>query len=291
MKKYVIIIIFLNSINMTGQTILDIQGHRGCRGLYPENSLIAFIHAMKLGVTTLEFDVVISKNKDIIVSHEPFMNHEISKQPNGDLILKDDEEKHNIYTLTYDQIKLYDTGTKYFEKFPHQVKIKCHKPRLEDVIIESTKLNPNILYNIEIKRKKKWDKIHHPPFQEFADIVISKLEELKVLDRTTVQCFDVETLQYLHKKYPNVKLVYLIYNENTLTENMKILGFTPHIYSPYFKLIKKEDVSYCRTNAIKLIPWTVNNFEDIRHQIDLGVDGIITDYPDRLIQILKSQKK
>lgn len=269
---------------------LDIQGHRGCRGLYPENTIVAFVHAMKLGVTTLEFDVVISKDNKVIVSHEPFMNHEICKQPNGTPILKNKEEGHNIYQLTYDEIKAYDSGTTYFEKFPHQVKIKTHKPSLQDVISETSRIDASILYNIEIKRKTKWDNIHHPDFKTFADLVIKELSSMDVLKRTTVQCFDIETLRYINNEYPEVKLVYLVANENSIQKNMDLLGFKPFVYSPYFKMIDKYDVDFCKKSSIKLIPWTVNDFDDLRAQIELGVDGIITDYPDRLLQMVKSLK-
>ncbi len=270
---------------------IDIQGHRGCRGLYPENTIVGFIHAMKLGVNTLEFDVVISKDMHVIVSHEPFMNHEIVKQPDGQPISKSDEENHNIFKLTYEQIKKYDSGTTYFEKFPHQVKIITHKPSLEDVIKKTSEIDSSILYNIEIKRRKKWDNIHHPSYTEFADLVINKLTDLNVLERTTVQCFDIETLQYLHNKYPDVKLVYLVLNINNIIKNLELLGFKPYVYSPHFLMINHAVVSYCKQNSIKLIPWTVNDFKDLQDQIKLGVDGIITDYPDRLIQMMKTVKK
>jgi glycerophosphoryl diester phosphodiesterase len=278
---------------MSSQNIktLDIQGHRGCRGLYPENTIVAFIHAMKIGVNTLEFDVVISKDKQVIVSHEPFMNHEICKQPDGKPIDKSEEENHNIFGLTYEQIKKYDSGTTYFEKFPHQVKIRTHKPSLEDVIEKTSKIDSTILYNIEIKRQPKWDNIHHPFYKVFADLVIKKLTDLNVLERTTVQCFDIETLQYINDKYPQVRLVYLVANKNDIAKNLELLGFKPFVYSPYFKMIDRKDVSYCKHNSIKLIPWTVNDYQDLKDQIKLGVDGIITDYPDRLIQIVKAIKK
>lgn len=292
MRIFIIILMFfMIKVNPLDSQSLDIQGHRGCRGLYPENTIVAFVHAMKLGVHTLEFDVVISKDKEVIVSHEPFMNHEICTQPNGRPILKENEESHNIYELTYDEIKTYDSGTTYFDKFPHQVKIRTHKPSLHDVILKTSEIDSSILYNIEIKRKIEWDSTHHPEYQEFADLVINKLNELNVLNRTTVQCFDIETLKYIDSKYPDVRLVYLVANRNTIDQNMELLGFNPYVYSPYFKMISSKDVEFCKVNNIKLIPWTVNDFKDLRDQIELGVDGIITDYPDRLLQMVKSIKK
>ncbi len=270
---------------------LDIQGHRGCRGLLPENTIPAFEHAIELGVNTLEFDVVISKDHQVIVSHEPFMSHEIATSPDGQEITKENQLEHNIYALDYEGIKTYDVGTKYVERFPDQKKIKVHKPSLKDVVHRAEFLAPEILYNIEIKRKKEWDLTHHPSYQTFADLVIKELEELGVMDRTTVQCFDVETLQYIHAEYPHVRLVYLIMNEDAPESNIEKLGFTPFVYSPYYLLVNKQLVDYCKVLDMQLIPWTVNEEVDMKKLIDIGVTGIITDYPDRLIKVAKEISK
>ena len=275
---------------------LDIQGHRGCRGLYPENSIPAFLHAIDLEVTTLEFDVVISKDNQVIVSHEPFMSHEICKTPDGNTYDSSDELKHNLYQLTYDEIKNYDCGSLFFEKFPDQKKLNTHKPSLKDVVEAVNEKLENIgrasiFYNIEIKRKEKWDNEFHPEFHEFADLVIDEIESLGIMDFTTVQCFDVPTLQYMHEKYPHVKLVYLVYNNNGIQKNLEILGFSPTVYSPYHGLIKAGTAEFCKERDILLIPWTVNEVEDMTNLIEKGVDGIITDYPDRLIELIKTSTK
>lgn len=271
---------------MNAQNI-DVQGHRGCRGLYPENTIPAFIHAIDLGVNTLECDVVISKDLKVIVSHEPFFNHEITTLPNGAFFTKKDEEEHNVFELDYAEIKLYDTGSKYFSKFPFQNKIKTYKPSLEDVVNEVNKRTTSINYNIEIKRRVEWDGIFHPDFKKFADLVVAEINVLGIMERTTVQCFDIQTLKYIHESYPKVRLVYLAANENSVEKNIELLGFMPFVYSPYFKMINNETVSYCKKNNLQLIPWTVNEEEDIKKQIEIGVDGIISDYPDRIIDLLK----
>jgi glycerophosphoryl diester phosphodiesterase len=274
---------------------LDIQGHRGCRGLYPENSIPAFLHAIDLGVTTLECDAVISKDHKVILSHEPFMSHEICVTPAGDSIIPATEHSHNIYALNYEQIKDYDCGSAFVTRFPNQKKLPTHKPSLEDVVKHVNQaLSENgldfIYYNLEIKRKKEWDFTHHPDYQTFADIVIEQVNKLGIMPYTTIQCFDIETLQYIHKKYPRVKLVYLIENDYTPEANMDVLGFIPEVYSPYYKLVDTHLVDFCASKKMKLIPWTVNDAEDIKHMINLEVDGIISDYPDRLINIYRELK-
>jgi len=169
--------------------------------------------------------------------------------------------------------------------------MKTHKPSLADVVAAvNEKLSDlgksSINYNIEIKRKIEWDHSHHPPFQEFADILIREIYALGIADVSTVQCFDIETLKYLHRKYPDVTLVLLIANQHTPQANIADLGFVPEVYSPYFKLVDAALVSYCRKHSMKLIPWTVNENSEIEKMVTLGVDGIISDYPDRVIKIV-----
>ena len=293
--KYFFVIIFI-TISVMGTSQIDIQGHRGCRGLFPENSIPAFLHAIDLGVNTLEFDVVISKDKKVIVSHEPFMSHEICKTPEGSTFDVSEEPSHNLFALSYDEIKSYDCGSLYFEKFPEQKKLRTHKPSLSDVVsavrekLDSKGLK-TINYNIEIKRKEKWDNTFHPSFKEFADLVIAEIEALGIMPTTTVQCFDIPTLQYMHKKYPHVRLVYLIYNSDGIAGNLEKLGFDPAVYSPYHGLVKTGTAEYCNKKGIQLIPWTVNEVEEMKNMIEKGVHGIITDYPDRLIELLKAETK
>ncbi|MEP2025850.1 glycerophosphodiester phosphodiesterase family protein, partial [Reichenbachiella sp.] len=135
---------------------LDVQGHRGARGLLPENTVPAFIKAVELGVTTLELDLAVTKNHELLVSHDPFMSHKFSTSPDGSPIEKEDELNHNIYQMTYEEIKAYDVGSRFEKQFPNQEKMAIHKPLLKEVIdavnkyIKDKNLPP-VRYNIEIK--------------------------------------------------------------------------------------------------------------------------------------------
>ncbi len=279
-----------NSLSNKNEMI-DIQGHRGCRGLFPENTIPAFKHALDLGVHTLELDVVATKEGIVYVSHEPFFNHEIATAPNDVEITKENEKSHNMYLLSATEIETYDVGIKPVVRFPNQKKMAVTKPKLYQMVKEIEaygKLNDldPILYNIEIKREPQNDDVFHPKMEVFADLVIDELKELNILDRTTVQCFDVPTLQYIHKKHNNVALVYLVMDMNGHEKNIDSLGFSPAVYSPYYKLVDEKMITYAKANEVKIIPWTVNEKVDMKKLIDLGVDGIISDYPDRLIQIV-----
>lgn len=271
---------------------LDVQGHRGCRGLLPENSIPAFKKAIDLGVTTLELDLVISKDGEVIISHEPFFSHEITKDPEGNLIAEAVEKRHNIYQLTYEEIKSYDVGSKGNPRFPDQELFSVYKPSFRDMVktievyVEDQRAKKPF-YNIEIKRQPKFDNQFHPDAKTFAGHVVDVVQELGIADRTFIQSFDIESLQQTQILNDKIKLVYLIENKNTITDNIKALGFEPDVYSPYFKLINQDVLDYCKKHKIKLIPWTVNEESDMKHMISIQVDGIITDYPDRLIDLTR----
>jgi len=297
---FIIICIHLQSCkadsSMANENNLDIQGHRGCRGLMPENTIAGFKKALDFGVNTLELDVGVSKDKKVIVSHEPFFNHEIATAPDGSLIDKKDELTHNMYELTVEELQKYDVGLRPHPRFPIQKKIPARKPTLAAMVetcesYAKLKNYPSPLYNIEIKRSPIGDNSYHPPMAEFADLVINTIDSLGIMERTTVQCFDIETLQYLHKTYTHTNLVYLIHNDDSFKDNIEKLGFNPSIYSPYFKLVDESLVKACQNKAIKLVPWTVNESEDVQRMIALGVDGIISDFPDMVIEINNANAK
>jgi len=278
----------------TNTVDLDIQGHRGCRGLYPENTIPGFLKALDLGVKTLEMDVVITKDSLVLLSHEPWFSHEIATDPTGELIPSDDERNHKIFELTYDQTKEYDVGLRKHERFPEQKKIAVQKPLLSDVIqaaeAHAKKTNrPQPFYNIETKITPTGDNVFHPEPGPFSDLLIDVLKKENVLDRSYVQSFDPRTLQYIKENYPQVKLVLLVENMEGVNDNLKNLGFTPEVYSPSYHLVNEDLVSFCMEKDMKLIPWTVNDKREMENLIRLGVDGLITDYPNRFNELKDNQ--
>lgn len=272
----------------------DHQGHRGCRGLLPENTISGFIKALDLGVQTLEMDCVISKDKKVVVSHEPFFNHEIATGPNGLEITKENDKSHNIYKMPYDSIVKYDVGLKFHPRFPEQKKIPAIKPLLSDVIKSSEKhaAERNLrlpFYNIEIKRHKDYDGIYHPEVREFAELVLEVVKKEGILERTTIQSFDVESLQVTRNMEPKVSTALLVENQNSFKSNLDLLGFKPTIYSCHYSLLDSMTVKILQDMQIKVIPWTANSPSSIESMLDFGVDGIISDYPDRVNKVLKTR--
>jgi len=274
---------------------LDVQGHRGCRGLFPENSIPAFLHALDLGVTTLELDLAISNDRKVVVSHEPYFNHIISRRPNGTDIPADDQKSHNLFFMDYEEIIKYDVGSKGHSGFPEQTKLKVYKPLLSEVIKRSdehARLANRSLpwYNIEIKSTEEGDGLFHPGVDEFADLVIEQVKLNKIETRVLIQSFDPRALEAVHIKAPELKLVFLIANELTIDENLNSLSFPPDVYSPYFKLIDAEKVQQLKAKNMQVVPWTVNEVPDIKKMMEIDVDGIISDYPDRVMAVLRDPK-
>jgi len=265
----------------------DKQGHRGCRGLMPENTIPAMLHALDLGVTTLEMDIVFTKDSVAILSHEPFYNHEITTKPDGSFMEEKEEKDYNIFNMSFAETKRYDVGLKPHPRFPQQQKVTAYKPSLTEVFDAvkkdmMTRRRPFPYYNIETKTKPATDNIYHPAPAAFVDLLMKVIKEKNMEEMVIIQSFDPRTLQYLHQHYPTIPTVLLIedYDHRTLEEQLKQLGFTPTVYSPDHSLITKELIEKCHQQNIKVIPWTVNTKERIDELKVMGVDGIISDYPN-----------
>ena len=265
----------------------DTEGHRGCRGLMPENTIPAMLKAIDLGVTTLETDAIITADKKVILSHEPFFNHEIATKPDGSFVTEAEEKGLNIYHMNYDEVKKFDVGLRPHPRYPKQQKLAAVKPLLGDMIdaVEQyCKDNKKSLphYNIETKSHAETDDLYHPKPAEFVELLIAVIKEKKIDDRIIIQSFDPRTLQYLHTHYPEYKTALLIEgsDKKTFALQLRDLGFIPSIYSPEHSLITPLLVKQCRDAGISLLPWTVNTIERIRELKQMGVNGVISDYPD-----------
>jgi Glycerophosphoryl diester phosphodiesterase len=265
----------------------DKEGHRGCRGLMPENTIPAMMKALELGVTTLEMDAVITKDKQVILSHEPFFSHEITTKPNGEYVTEEEEKSLNIYQMSFAETQQYDVGMKPHPRFPQQQKLRATKPLLREVIEDAeafTKLKgrPAVFYNIETKTQPATDNIYHPTPEEFVNQLMKVVNSKNIGPRVIIQSFDFRTLKVLHKRYPQIKTAALVEasDKRSFEDILLHLGFTPTIYSPAAELVTKELIHQCHRRNVKIIPWTVNDKNAIAELTKMGVDGIITDYPD-----------
>ena len=268
----------------------DKEGHRGCRGWMPENTIPAMLKAIDLGATTLEMDIVITKDNKVIISHEPWMEQDITTKPDGSFITTQSEAmQYNIYQMDYADVKTFDVGMKPHPRFPNQQKMKVVKPLLSDLIdsVENyvrSKNLPKVQYNIETKSLPAGDNKYHPMPAEFVELIMAVIKDKKIEDHVIIQSFDFRSLQYLHEKYPAIKTSMLIEDseEKDFEGQLKALGFTPTIYSPNQTMVDADLVKLCHEKGMKIIPWTVNEPKDIKKFKKMGVDGLISDFPDLL---------
>ena len=265
---------------------IDFQGHRGARGLYPENSLAGFEK-----VTTLELDLVVSSDRKLIISHEPWMSPSICTVDS--LLTHVNTKAYNLFAMTQDSIKGYDCGSKGNEQFPHQKTLVTHKPAFSELLDLMAIKNewPNL--NIETKSKPSGDNVFHPKPKEFAAIIATELEEAAkrypkadLYNKVTIQSFDYRTLRELRKLHLGIKLCLLTENETDPAAAMDRLGFPADIYSPNYQTVTPDIVNWCHFRRISIIPWTVNELEDMQRLLDMGVDGIISDYPNKFEELV-----
>lgn len=270
------------------QNQFDWQGHRGARGLVPENTLPSFLKALEFSkVHTLELDLAVSADKQIVVTHEPWMSAVICSKPDGTPVKKEEESQLLLYQMPYAEIAKYDCGKRGNQGFPDQVAMNIHKPLLQEVV-EGIKAyckrqnRPMPRFNIEIKSQADWDDKRTPAPAAFAQLVVKEIQRLKMGKYSYVQSFDPRVLQAVRAIDPKITIALLVGNPKGLDANLKELGFQPAIYSPHYGLVNAELVQKIHDLGMKVIPWTVNETTEMKKLIDMGVDGIITDYPNRI---------
>lgn len=256
----------------------------------PENTIPAFLTALDYNVKTLELDVVISADNRVIVSHDPFLSPVFCSDSLGNPIAAGSEMKWNIYQLRSDELTLFDCGSRPHPNFPAQEKISQSKPLLADVFeaVDEYADDKGVevpFYNIELKSNEESDHVFHPEPSVFCELVYEEIKGKLHFEKVTIQSFDFRILRYFHENYPDIKLSVLIENDRPASENLEELGFSPAVYSCYFKNLKKEEVDWLHTKGLEVVPWTVNEVPDMENLIKMGVDGIITDYPDRIEQV------
>ncbi|MEX0993936.1 MAG: glycerophosphodiester phosphodiesterase family protein, partial [Balneolaceae bacterium] len=284
---YLILMIFFAACAPKPESYeFDLQGHRGARGLMPENTIPGFLKAVDYGVDTIEFDIVVTNDRQLLISHDPWFNHNISTKPDGTPVLEKEEHYHNIFGMTYEETTEYDVGIRGNPDFPGQEPLAVQKPLMRDAIkaievyIEEQELKP-VKYNIETKSRPEWYGKFVPEPEEFARLLYEELSGLGLLDRVIIQSFDPNTLIAMRELAPEVTQAILVSRRGPLSELLNTLGYTPEIWSPHHQLISVSTIIDARDRDMKIIPWTINSITRMRQLLELGVDGIITDYPNR----------
>ena len=278
---------WIHNVNMSDY--VDVQAHRGGAGLMPENTLEAMKNALDMGVNTLELDLQISADGQVVVSHDAYFHSRYATRPDGTQVMKEDPKEY-IFTMPYSEVVKYDVGSRKSEVWPDKACFPAVKPLASDLIdfVENyTKekgLSP-VRYNIEIKSKAgNGESIWWPKYEDFVRECCLLLHSKHLGDRLVVQSFDVRALKYMNERYPEFILSYLVdAKEPDFDKYMAKLDFTPQWLSPHFSITDEALVQKCHEKGMKIVPWTVDNPEDIKRMIDLKVDAIISNYPDRVI--------
>lgn len=264
--------------------MFEIHGHRGCRGLIPQNTVAGVKRALELGVHAVEIDIVVTKDMELLVSHEPWMSAEYCLYPDGTRIDRKDRKNVNLFRMNYDEIVLFDCGSLAHAKFPHQINEHHAKPLFKDLVKVIRKTNfKNFYYNIEIKSKRSWYGEFQPEISEYVNLIVGEIKRLRLRSQCMIQSFDPAILNGLYRAYPKLRLSLLVENKDSFEKNVSRLQFTPEFYNANYTLVDENLVKNIHNRGMKIIPWTVNELKDAERLVGMGVNGIITDYPDRYI--------
>jgi len=292
----------------------DLQGHRGARGLMPENTLPAFATALSIGVSTLELDLAVTADGHVVVIHNSRLEPEIARDADGKWLR---QPSPDIHSMTLAMVKSYDVGRlnparKYARRYPQQQAVDGSSvPTLGEVFdLVNKSGNSRVRFNMEIKLNPENPQRTLPP-QAFVAAVLKLVQRYQMESRVTLQSFDWRPLQSIQTMALGIPTSYLSVNQPWLN-NLQIgmpgpspwlsgfdvdafEGSAPRaikaaggdIWSPYHKEVSIESIALAHELGLLVKVWTVNHPERMRELIDMGVDGIITDYPDRLRQVLE----
>jgi glycerophosphoryl diester phosphodiesterase len=268
--------------------VIDVQGHRGARGYLPENTLPSFARALELGVTTLELDVGVTRDGVVVIHHDRGLNPDIARGPDGKWV----RSATPIHALTYAELRRYDVGrlrpgSDYARRFAHQQpRDGTRIPKLAE-LFDLAKSHPAIRFNIEPKMDPSaLDETL--PAVEFARALIAEVRKAGVQARTTVQAFHWPVLKAVERDAPEMPTVYC--TEGADSDPERVRGAGGKIWSPDYQTLTAKKLDAARNWQMKVTVWTVNEPADIERVIAMGVDGIASDYPDRVLNRLKGRQ-
>ncbi|TDO24184.1 glycerophosphodiester phosphodiesterase family protein [Pedobacter duraquae] len=268
-------------------------GHRGTRGLMPENTIEAMKKAIDLGCNTIEFDVHVTKDGEVIVYHDDSFNPDYTLLPDGAEFKKEDRKKYTFYQMDYADIRKFIIGKKKYKDFPQQQQQASYTPLLGELIdsVEAytkAKKLAGINYLVEIKANPATDGFEQPVPEVFVKKVMDVLAIKKLGKRLIMQSFDIRQLKVLHQNYPKVAVGLLTGDKAvTMAKNLSDMGFTPDFYNPHYGMVTPQMIDTCRSKGMLIAPWTVNDLPEMKKLKALKVNGIITDYPNFFADLSK----
>ena len=291
-------------------TFFDLQGHRGARGLLPENTLPAYQEALRIGVSTLEMDVGLSSDGVVVVSHDRALNPEITRDAQGQWIAA----PILVNSLTFKTLQTFDVGrinpaSAYAQRFPQQTPLDgTRMPALAEVF--EAFQDSTLHFNIETKISPEHPDETVSP-QVFVDALLAVVHGHGMAQRVIIQSFDWRTLALVQQLAPGLRTACLT-AQQPWTDNITPKPGRPRwtgpvatqdhadvpsmvaaaggkIWSPYFGDLTVVLVTQAQSLGLRVIPWTVNTAADMDSVIAMGVDGLISDYPDLAVASLKQK--
>jgi glycerophosphoryl diester phosphodiesterase len=308
-------IVLLAALASAPVQAFDLQGHRGTRGHAPENTLAAFAKALEIGVTTLETDLAVTKDGILVLSHDPVLNPDIARGANGEWITAPGPVLHQ---LTFAELRQFDVGrlkpgTKYAAQFAEQKPVDgARVPALAELFELVRRSGKAVRFNLETKLSpSKPDETLAP--DAFARLAVEAVRAARLTARVTIQSFDWRALIAARQLAPEIETVCLT-SEATLRDRPEgserrpspwLAGLDPAdhdrspprlskaagcgAWSPHFGQLSAERVQEARALGLKVLPWTINAREEMARVIDMSVDGLITDYPDRAREVMAAK--
>ena len=297
------------------QTRIDLQGHRGARGLLPENTLPSFARALALGVTTLELDVVSTRDGVLVISHDPALNPDLTRDAQGQFLTGPGPD---IISLSWAQLQNYDVGrinpaSRYANVFSSQQALDGTRiPRLKDLFDQVKALgNTQVKFAIETKITPGRPE-QTPDPETFAKLLLQEIEDNGMQGRVQVLSFDWRTLQTVQRLSPGTPTVYITAQLPSLDNLMirsvqdspwtagfqyKVQGSVPRMiraaggshWSSFWRELDAGQVKEAQRLGLKVLAWTVNDRKVMNDMLDMGVDGLVTDRPDVAIEVLKAR--
>jgi len=267
---------------------IEVQGHRGARWVRPENTLPAFQYALDVGVDTLELDTVFTKDDHVVVTHDLDLNPDLCLDSKGKRIA----EKIAVRSLTLAELRTYDCGTLVNPRFKEQTPIPQTPIPTLDEVFELAAKHPNgrrVLFNVETKIEP--DRPDDSPSPEiFVDSLIAIFRKHRLMERVILQSFDYRTLRTARAKAPELTLSVLVGYPPRESLPDLAQAYGAKVVSPNYLWLTTKEIQAAHSAGLRVIPWTVNGQKDWEKIIALEVDGIITDNPKPLIEMLKARK-
>ncbi len=263
-------------------TRIEVHGHRGSRGTHPENTLPAFREAVEAGADYFELDTQLTGDDEVVVFHDPVLSSRVCTRHGGGLV----QSPIPIRNVTLREVAEFECGSVPQEKFPGQkLGPGISIPTLDEVCAWVVN-EPRAKINLEMKVEALHPALL-PDTAFYTRKVLEIVDKYRIRSRILLQSFDLEPLKLAHQLAPDLKMSCLFEKPVDFAGLAKLVG--AGTVGPFHELVTRDVIDSCHKEGIRVIPWTVNEESDWKRLLAIGIDGIITDYPRKLISYLNAE--